>query len=92
MILTADEARNVVYNDHEDFTTIESEITDTSRWSLHHKGVFQHKPTGKFYATNWRVGATENCDEDAFEYDKEVEFTEVIPQEVTVIKYLPIKE
>lgn len=90
MKLTAEEAREVVWDDHEDFTTIEKEITDTSRWSIQYEGVFKHEPTGKFYSADWSVGATEQQDESPFEYETEVEFTEVAPQEITIIKYLPV--
>jgi len=91
MKLTAEEAREVVWEDHEDFTTIEKKIVDTSRWSIQYEGIFQHTPTGKFYSVDWQIGATEYQDESPFEYEKEVEFTEVAPQEITVIKYLPVK-
>lgn len=91
MKITGDEAREMVYDDHEDFEEVESSIIDTSRWSIIHEGVFKHIPTGKFYQTSWSTGATEMQDESPFEYESEVELEEVEQQEVTVIKWVPKK-
>lgn len=84
MKLTSEEARNMVFGDHEDFNEVEINITDTSRWSILYEGVFKHLPTGKFYSTDWSVGATESQDERAFEYDDEVELVEVEETQVMV--------
>lgn len=63
-------------------------VTDTSRWSVHHECVF--KLGGKFYKTHYSEGATEIQDERPYEYDGEwIEVTEVVPKEITVIKYVP---
>lgn len=76
MRLTEQEARDIVYEDHEDWETVETEIEDTTRWSIVHSGVFKHLPTGKHYFTYWSVGATETQDQQPFEYDEPV-FNEV---------------
>lgn len=91
MKLTAEEARWMVCDDHDDFEAIEENITDTSRWSIHYEGIFKHTPTGKYYSVDWSVGATEQQDERAFEYDTEVELTEVEQVEVTVTKWVTKK-
>ena len=90
MKLTSEEAREVVYDDHEDFETVKKEITDTSRWSIFYEGVFKHKPTEKLYWVSWSVGATEQQDERPFEYGGEVDFVEVKPVEVVKIEYVPV--
>lgn len=76
MEISREEARNMVYEDHEDWVKIEEIPIKQSRWSVLYEGIFQHLPTGKFYQTSWRVGATEMQDESPFEYD-DPELTEV---------------
>jgi len=63
-------------------------ITDTSRWYIHYEMVFSYD--GKYYSVDYRRGATEYQDEQPFEYDGDViQCTEVVPQKVMVIKYVP---
>ncbi|MDD4779099.1 MAG: hypothetical protein PHT02_00650 [Tissierellia bacterium] len=57
------------------YGAIEDNITDTSRWSIHHTIIFEHE--GKYYRTHYSEGATEMQDERPWEYDNEVECTEV---------------
>ena len=69
-------------------STIEDNITDVSRWSVHHRRVFKHE--GKFYLTSYSVGATEMQDESPYEYsDEDVECEEVVPVEKMVTVYEP---
>ena len=56
---------------------VEDNIIDTTRWCVVHEIVFKHED--KLYQTTYRVGATEQQDERPWEYDKEVECTEVKP-------------
>ncbi|PAE24116.1 hypothetical protein CHI10_14595 [Bacillus sp. 7894-2] len=66
---------------------IYDKITDTGRWSEYHECVFELN--GKTYMTDYSRGATEMQDESPYEYDGEwIEVTEVVPKEVTVIKYV----
>ncbi|PKR83508.1 hypothetical protein [Heyndrickxia camelliae] len=71
------------------YTAIFDEITDTSRWSIHHRIIFPYQ--GKFYEAYYREGATEMQDESPWEYDETVECTEVELKEVKVKKWV-IKE
>jgi hypothetical protein len=71
------------------YTAILDEITDTSRWSVHHRIIFAYR--GRFYETNYSVGATEMQDESPWEYDDQVECIEVELKEVKVKKWI-IKE
>jgi hypothetical protein len=52
------------------------EITDTSRWSIHHRIVFLWTD-GKYYTTTYSVGATESQDESPWEYDDDIACIEV---------------
>ena len=84
MKLTGEEARRVVWGDHEDWGYAIRELTDgNNRWSIFKSGIFEHKPTGKFYEFAWSVGATEMQDEQPFEFEKEVIPVEVHEVEVT---------
>ena len=70
------------------FQLIQEELVDTSRWSHIHERIYKDLTTGKFYSTNYSTGATECQDERPYEYDgNEVEFTEVVPVEQTVVVY-----
>lgn len=66
------------------------DIIDNSRWSIHHKIVFEDK--GKFYQTYYSEGATEMQDESPWEYDDDVECTEVELRDVKVKKWIPVKD
>jgi len=71
-----------------DVDIINDEIIDHSRWSVVHELIFKH--SGNLYRTTYSVGATESQCESPFEYDDdEVEVTEVVAKEVTVIQYVP---
>lgn len=52
-------------------SAILDEITDQSRWSVHHRIIFPYQ--GKFYEAYYSEGATEMQDESAWEYDDTVE-------------------
>ena len=55
--------------------TIEDRIIDTSRWSEIHEIIFEKD--GKFYSAEYSCGATEGGDETPWEYNDEIECTEV---------------
>ena len=54
---------------------IEDNIVDHGRWSVVHKIILKYQD--KYYRASYSVGATEHQDEQAWEYDDEVELTEV---------------
>lgn len=89
-LFSKEEAQEIVSGDHDDFETIDKTIDDTSRWSIYYTGVFKEISTGKFYEVSWSEGATEMQDEAPFEYENEVNFVEVKPQEMVVIKYVKV--
>jgi len=68
---------------------VENEIVDTSRWSIHYRLIFKWID-GKFYETSYRVGATENQDEHAWEYEEEVSCVEVAQVEKVVKVWEPV--
>lgn len=68
--------------------TVSEEIIDTTRWSVIKEIIFQDKD-GKYYQTTYSQGATEYQDESPWEYENEVECTEVELKEVKVMKWVP---
>jgi len=90
MKLTAEEAREIVWGDHEDWREVESTIIDQTRWEVIREGVFKHIPTDKHYSVCWGIGATEQQDTGPFEYEKEVEFEEVVQKEVVVKQWVGV--
>lgn len=72
------------------YNAIENHVIDNSRWSIQHEIIFEHE--GKFYQAYYSVGATECQDERPWEYEDEVECTEVVKQEVTRMEWVPVKE
>lgn len=87
-----EELRLSIWNDSETLKVVEDEITDTSRWSVHHRLVFKDLETDKFYLTYYSIGATEQQDEQPFQYEGEfIDCDEVIPVEVKVISYEKVK-
>ena len=75
IILSPEDARAAIYEDHSDFELVEEEMTDTSRWSIHYSATLRHKSSGNYYYTNYSRGATECQDEQPYEHEKEVVFT-----------------
>lgn len=90
MKLTKEEGQEMVWGDNPDFETVESSVSDTSRWSVHYDGVFKHLPSGKHYSASWSVGATESQDESPFEYEDEVTIYEVVAREVIVTQWVGV--
>ena len=67
----------------------EDKILDQDRWSTFHEIVFEYE--GKYYQTTYSVGSTECQDERPWEYEEELEATEVEQKEVLVKKWVPVE-
>jgi hypothetical protein len=90
MLFAKDFLVSAVNDYNPDTEVVEERLTGTSRWSIHYSVVF--KFMDKFYLANFRRGATEQQDEQPYEYDKaEIEVPEVRQVEVLVKKYEVIK-
>lgn len=70
--------------------TVKNTIVDTSRWSIIHEIIFEDK--GKFYKTTYSEGATECQDESPWEYENEIDCTEVELKKVMVTKWVDKEE
>lgn len=72
------------------YSALEDTIYDTSRWSIHHKIIFEHE--GKFYQTYYSEGATEMQDESPWEYKDKIECYEVIKKKVMVEQWVVVDD
>jgi hypothetical protein len=85
------EALFEVLDGSDEYKEISNKIIDHSRWSVIHELIFQVVSTGKYYRTDYSVGATESQDETPWQYDgDEIECDEVVPVEKTVITYVKV--
>ena len=70
----------------EGFTVVERKIVDHRRWSVQSRLVVEKD--GRFYASTYFKGATEQQDESPYECaPAEIEFPEVTRKEITVVVY-----
>lgn len=93
MKLSKQEAQELVCDNLKGFKEISDEIVDTRRWSVTHNYICQHVESGKFYEVEFSCGATEQQDEQPFEFDEEpIWLTEVVPVEKIVTVYEPVVE
>jgi hypothetical protein len=88
---TAEEAQAIIWNDSPDFTVLENEIVEHSRFSVHHKAIILDKNTGKHYRTYYSVAATEHQEEMPYDYVKTVEMQEVEPVSRVVTLWEDVK-
>lgn len=72
------------------YEAIRDKVIDNSRWSIFHEIVFEDRD-GKHYRTTYSVGATECQDEAPWEYDDQIECTEVEQKEVTIMDWVPVE-
>lgn len=86
MTMTYQVARDILCEEYEDgYENVEAtKIVGQSRWSVFYSTVYQHKETDKYWQLRWSRGATETQDEGI----EDIEFQEVVPVPVTVIKYI----
>lgn len=89
MKLTNEQARELAggYGDPALNLTVESnEPVAEKRWTMVHSLVVKDAD-GKYWATTYERGLTENQDIDPFEYQSEVEFSQVVKIPVTTYVY-----
>lgn len=80
------------WEDHEEaefFKEVgEEEITGKSRWSTFYSQVYKDERDESFWELSWSRGSTEQQDDGP----ENIGFQRVMPQEVTVIRYVLWKE
>ena len=61
----------------------------TTRWGIVDKMVFEAEEC-KFYESVYEYGATEMQDHDELTEDDDFECSEVVPEEVTIVRYVKV--
>ena len=82
LMLMSEEARDIVWEDMEEWEQVEDKITGHSRWSIHHDAIHKRLSDGKHFAFYYQVGATEQQDERPYEDQEEVVVSEVERRQV----------
>jgi hypothetical protein len=90
MQVTKEEAKDIVYDDHEDWSLVEKAVVGTIRWSTQYLGYFRHNPTNTTYMLDWQEGSTESQDERPFDYT-EPELVEVVQIPKTIMVWVPVE-
>jgi hypothetical protein len=86
LVLTREEAREIVYDGSDEFTIISDKIEDTTRWSEIHDVVIKRNSDGKLFADGYTQGLTEYQDESPYEYS-DPDFNEVFETQKLVTVY-----
>jgi hypothetical protein len=79
-------AKVIVYDDHEDWQTIQTEITGNWRHGDENTGVFKRLSDGKFFRIDWRDSVKDSCGFEDCNYG-DFEATEVFPTTKTITVY-----
>jgi hypothetical protein len=88
MKIPADVAKDILFEEIGG-EIIEDKIISHSRWSVIHSLIIKYND--KYYKTSYSVGATEYQDEQAWEYDDEVELVEVHQVPKTIMVWEAVK-
>lgn len=83
-LIYADEFIN---DTHGCFDLVYNEIIETCRWTNLYNIVIQRKFDGKYFRSTYRKGATEYQDEDPWQQEGKITFTEAFPRVVTSVVY-----
>lgn len=88
LILSKEDAEEILWEDADDFVTVRDTQTSSSRWSANHELIVKRLSDEKFFRALYSCGLTECQDERPWEYEETVKFTEVVPVEKTIIDYI----
>ena len=84
--LKLSDVKDIVYDDHEDWKTIQSEITGNWRHGDENSGVFERLSDGKFFRIDWRDSVKDECGFEDCNFGNFVA-KEVFPEQVTITIY-----
>jgi len=74
-----EDLQNLVYDESTVLTKIRDTQTGNTRWCINYELIFRFE--GAYYRTNYRIGATEQQDQRAFEYEPDlIDCVEVWPE------------
>ncbi len=80
--------QDILWGESEVGEVVEDKVIDTTRWSVIHSLIFRYED--KHYSTSYSIGATESQDESPWQYEPEVECTEVKKVEKVVEVWKPV--
>lgn len=92
LTLTAEEAKDIVLEDHADWNTIESNMLYHHKQIGSYKDIILHVPSGKHYCFEYDRGTGEWAEPEPYEYVKEVTVSEVEKVEVVTFEWKTVKE
>lgn len=76
----------------EEGTVVLNKMVDQTRWETHYRFIFKPQREDKLYETSYSKGSTERQDTQPWEYQDEVECTEVVKYEKVVYDYKPVED
>jgi hypothetical protein len=83
---SAQKARDIIFDDDEEFVVVETEQIGNSRWSLHYRAIVHRALDDKYFAVTYSKGATEQQEQRPFDDEPPV-FTQVFPTIKTITVY-----
>lgn len=92
MKISSDLAKEIINEDNQDWKTISYTISDQDRWTTYFRYIFHHLSDNKYYSYLYGRGSTECQDYDDFEFDSEVEFTEVEKHTILTEDWVNVEE
>lgn len=94
MILKGSEAKDIIFEDHDDWEFVEKSILGQRRWVTEKRSIFLHKPTGKFYAFYYDMPSTEcsgESDDTLWGDNEDVTVDEFAKVEKTILVWEKVK-
>lgn len=85
--LEVDDVVNIIYDDHEEWETVETEITGNWRHGNENTGVFRRLKDNKLFRIDWRDSTNDMTDFRDCNFGP-IDATEVFPVKVTKVEYL----
>jgi hypothetical protein len=89
MKVTKEEARDIIFDCHDEWSSISTEVYGSTRWSTLKRGYFRHLESQKVYMLGWQDGATECQGERPFDYTEPV-LVEVVQIPKTIMVWVKV--
>ena len=86
LVLTQEEALDIISDDNKDFDVVFDIVTGKSRWSVNHSVIIKRISDGKFFKDYYSEGATEYQDESPWQ-NIEPNFIQVFEKEKVIKVY-----
>lgn len=87
LILSPEEAREIIYGYDTDYEIIQKNFIESRRWVSNYSCIIKRKSDNKYFKTIYEVGNTEEQDVRPYEDETEVIMDEVFQIEKTIVVY-----